>query len=144
MNDTKKDPNNNPNKTYNNETVTHNSTDQVIIKYIMNQELNALINYAIDILNHPHNPGIVRKRHNRDRHLAHTVEAAANYDKVERLGLNRRILDQQRLAEPMDENHNLAEPHARGQILRPQAQRGLATRQGIDEASRLEIEGPAG
>ena len=52
-----------------------------------------------------------------DRQFAQMVEVAARYDKVVRIGVNWGSLDQELLAELMDDNAKLAEPHAPGQIM---------------------------
>jgi (E)-4-hydroxy-3-methylbut-2-enyl-diphosphate synthase len=50
------------------------------------------------------NPGNVGKGNKRDRQFAMMVEAAARYDKVVRIGVNWGSLDQELLAQLMDEN----------------------------------------
>ena len=63
------------------------------------------------------NPGNVGKGDKRDRQFAQMVEVAAKYDKVVRIGVNWGSLDQELLAELMDENAKLAEPHEPQQIM---------------------------
>ena len=63
------------------------------------------------------NPGNVGKGDKGDRQFAQMVEVAARYDKVVRIGVNWGSLDQELLAELMDDNAKLAEPHAAGQIM---------------------------
>jgi (E)-4-hydroxy-3-methylbut-2-enyl-diphosphate synthase len=63
------------------------------------------------------NPGNVGKGDKRDRQFAQMVEVAARYDKVVRIGVNWGSLDQELLAELMDENAKLAEPHEPQQVM---------------------------
>lgn len=63
------------------------------------------------------NPGNVGKGDKRDRQFAQMVEVAAQHDKVVRIGVNWGSLDQELLAELMDENAKLAEPHEPQQIM---------------------------
>ncbi len=63
------------------------------------------------------NPGNVGKGEKKDRQFAQMVEVAAKYDKVVRIGVNWGSLDQELLAELMDENAQLAEPHEPQQIM---------------------------
>ena len=56
------------------------------------------------------NPGNVGKGDKRDRQFAMMVEAAAKYDKVVRIGVNWGSLDQELLAELMDQNARRAQP----------------------------------
>jgi len=63
------------------------------------------------------NPGNVGKGDKRDRQFAQMVEAAAKYDKAVRIGVNWGSLDQELLAELMDENARLPEPHEPQQIM---------------------------
>ncbi|WP_077036021.1 flavodoxin-dependent (E)-4-hydroxy-3-methylbut-2-enyl-diphosphate synthase [Pelomonas sp. KK5] len=56
------------------------------------------------------NPGNVGKGDKKDRQFAMMVEAAMKYDKVVRIGVNWGSLDQELLAQLMDENANRAEP----------------------------------
>ena len=63
------------------------------------------------------NPGNVGKGDKGDRQFAQMVEVAARHDKVVRIGVNWGSLDQELLAELMDDNAKLAEPHAPGQII---------------------------
>jgi (E)-4-hydroxy-3-methylbut-2-enyl-diphosphate synthase len=56
------------------------------------------------------NPGNVGKGDKRDRQFAMMVEAAAKYDKVVRIGVNWGSLDQELLAQFMDENARRAVP----------------------------------
>jgi len=63
------------------------------------------------------NPGNVGKGEKKDRQFAQMVEVAAKYDKVVRIGVNWGSLDQELLAELMDENAKLADPHEPQQIM---------------------------
>jgi (E)-4-hydroxy-3-methylbut-2-enyl-diphosphate synthase len=63
------------------------------------------------------NPGNVGKGEKKDKQFAQMVEVAAKYDKVVRIGVNWGSLDQELLAELMDENAKLAEPHEPQQIM---------------------------
>jgi (E)-4-hydroxy-3-methylbut-2-enyl-diphosphate synthase len=63
------------------------------------------------------NPGNVGKGDKRDRQFAQMVEAAAKFDKPVRIGVNWGSLDQELLAQLMDENAKLAEPHEPQQIM---------------------------
>jgi (E)-4-hydroxy-3-methylbut-2-enyl-diphosphate synthase len=63
------------------------------------------------------NPGNVGKGDKRDRQFAQMVEVAARYDKAVRIGVNWGSLDQELLAQLMDENAKLAEPHEPQQIM---------------------------
>ncbi len=63
------------------------------------------------------NPGNVGKGDKGDRQFAQMVEVAARHDKVVRIGVNWGSLDQELLAELMDDNGRLAEPHPPGQIM---------------------------
>ncbi|KQY88677.1 flavodoxin-dependent (E)-4-hydroxy-3-methylbut-2-enyl-diphosphate synthase [Pelomonas sp. Root1444] len=56
------------------------------------------------------NPGNVGKGDKKDRQFAMMVEAAAKYDKVVRIGVNWGSLDQELLAQFMDENAKRAQP----------------------------------
>ncbi|HEV6967352.1 flavodoxin-dependent (E)-4-hydroxy-3-methylbut-2-enyl-diphosphate synthase [Roseateles sp.] len=56
------------------------------------------------------NPGNVGKGDKRDRQFAQMIEAAIKYDKVVRIGVNWGSLDQELLAQFMDENARRAEP----------------------------------
>ena len=56
------------------------------------------------------NPGNVGKGDKKDRQFAMMVEAAAKYDKVVRIGVNWGSLDQELLAQFMDENARRAQP----------------------------------
>ncbi len=57
------------------------------------------------------NPGNVGKGKKRDRQFATMVELACKYDKAVRIGVNWGSMDQALLAELMDENARLNEPH---------------------------------
>ena len=57
------------------------------------------------------NPGNVGKGKKRDRQFATMVELACKYDKAVRIGVNWGSMDQALLAELMDENARLDEPH---------------------------------
>ncbi len=63
------------------------------------------------------NPGNVGKGDKRDRQFAQMVEVAAKYNKVVRIGVNWGSLDQELLAQMMDDNGKLAEPHLPQQIM---------------------------
>ncbi len=63
------------------------------------------------------NPGNVGKGDKRDKQFAQMVEVAAKYDKVVRIGVNWGSLDQELLAQMMDENGKLAEPFEPQQIM---------------------------
>src|SRR5512147_1170908 len=63
------------------------------------------------------NPGNVGKGDKRDRQFAQMVEVAAKYDKAVRIGVNWGSLDQELLAQMMDENGKLAEPHEPQQVM---------------------------
>src|SRR5512139_2944410 len=63
------------------------------------------------------NPGNVGKGDKRDRQFAQMVEVAARYDKVVRIGVNWGSLDQELLAQLMDENAKLPDPHEPQQIM---------------------------
>ena len=63
------------------------------------------------------NPGNVGKGDKRDKQFAQMIEAAARYDKVVRIGVNWGSLDQELLAQMMDENGRRAEPFEPQQIM---------------------------
>ncbi|MBX3621927.1 MAG: flavodoxin-dependent (E)-4-hydroxy-3-methylbut-2-enyl-diphosphate synthase [Rhizobacter sp.] len=63
------------------------------------------------------NPGNVGKGDKRDRQFAQMVEVAARHDKVVRIGVNWGSLDQELLAQMMDDNGRLAEPFEPQQIM---------------------------
>ena len=63
------------------------------------------------------NPGNVGKGDKRDRQFAMMVEAAAKYDKVVRIGVNWGSLDQELLAELMDNNAARARPLDAKQVM---------------------------
>ena len=63
------------------------------------------------------NPGNVGKGDKKDRQFAQMVEVAAKYAKTVRIGVNWGSLDQELLAQMMDENAKLAEPHEPQQIM---------------------------
>ena len=63
------------------------------------------------------NPGNVGKGDKRDRQFAQMVEIAAKHDKAVRIGVNWGSLDQELLAQMMDENAKSAEPHDAQQIM---------------------------
>jgi (E)-4-hydroxy-3-methylbut-2-enyl-diphosphate synthase len=63
------------------------------------------------------NPGNVGKGDKGDRQFAQMVEIAARHDKAVRIGVNWGSLDQELLAELMDENAKLPEPHEPQQIM---------------------------
>lgn len=63
------------------------------------------------------NPGNVGKGDKKDRQFAMMVEAAARYDKVVRIGVNWGSLDQELLAELMDQNGRRARPLDAKQVM---------------------------
>lgn len=63
------------------------------------------------------NPGNVGKGDKKDKQFAQMVEVAAKYGKPVRIGVNWGSLDQELLAQMMDENGRLAEPHEPQQIM---------------------------
>jgi (E)-4-hydroxy-3-methylbut-2-enyl-diphosphate synthase len=63
------------------------------------------------------NPGNVGKGDKRDRQFAQMIEAAIKYDKVVRIGVNWGSLDQELLAELMDQNALRAEPWDAKQVM---------------------------
>lgn len=63
------------------------------------------------------NPGNVGKGDKRDRQFAQMIEAAARHDKVVRIGVNWGSLDQELLAQMMDENGRRAVPFEPQQIM---------------------------
>ncbi len=56
------------------------------------------------------NPGNVGKGDKKDKQFGHMIEAAMKYDKVVRIGVNWGSLDQELLAQFMDENARRAQP----------------------------------
>jgi (E)-4-hydroxy-3-methylbut-2-enyl-diphosphate synthase len=63
------------------------------------------------------NPGNVGKGDKRDRQFAQMVEIAAKHDKAVRIGVNWGSLDQELLAQMMDDNGRLPEPFEPKQIM---------------------------
>jgi (E)-4-hydroxy-3-methylbut-2-enyl-diphosphate synthase len=63
------------------------------------------------------NPGNVGKGDKRDRQFAMMVEAAVKYDKVVRIGVNWGSLDQELLAQLMDDNAKRPEPRDAKQVM---------------------------
>ncbi|MGE4051306.1 MAG: flavodoxin-dependent (E)-4-hydroxy-3-methylbut-2-enyl-diphosphate synthase, partial [Piscinibacter sp.] len=63
------------------------------------------------------NPGNVGKGDKKDRQFAQMVEVAAKYAKPVRIGVNWGSLDQELLAQMMDENARLPEPHEPQQVM---------------------------
>jgi (E)-4-hydroxy-3-methylbut-2-enyl-diphosphate synthase len=63
------------------------------------------------------NPGNVGKGDKRDRQFAQMIEVAARHAKAVRIGVNWGSLDQELLAELMDENARLADPHEPQQVM---------------------------
>jgi (E)-4-hydroxy-3-methylbut-2-enyl-diphosphate synthase len=63
------------------------------------------------------NPGNVGKGDKRDRQFAQMVEAAIRHDKVVRIGVNWGSLDQELLAQMMDDNGRLAQPAEPQQVM---------------------------
>ena len=79
------------------------------------------------------NPGNVGKGAKGDRQFAQIVEIAAKHDKAVRIGVNWGSLDQELLAQMMDDNARLAEPFDAQQIM----YRALIT-SAIESAKRAE------
>ena len=63
------------------------------------------------------NPGNVGKGNKRDRQFGMMVEAAAKYDKVVRIGVNWGSLDQELLADLMDQNARRPQPVDAKQVM---------------------------
>jgi (E)-4-hydroxy-3-methylbut-2-enyl-diphosphate synthase len=63
------------------------------------------------------NPGNVGKGDKKDRQFAQMIEAAIKYDKVVRIGVNWGSLDQELLAELMDQNAQRADPWDAKQVM---------------------------
>ncbi len=63
------------------------------------------------------NPGNVGKGDKRDRQFAMMIEAAAKYDKVVRIGVNWGSLDQELLADLMDQNAHRPQPVDAKQVM---------------------------
>ena len=63
------------------------------------------------------NPGNVGKGDKGDRQFAQMIESAAKYDKAVRIGVNWGSLDQDLLANMMDQNAKLPEPYEPQQVL---------------------------
>lgn len=63
------------------------------------------------------NPGNVGKGDKKDRQFAQMIEAALKYDKPVRIGVNWGSLDQELLAQLMDENANRAAPWEARQVM---------------------------
>ncbi len=63
------------------------------------------------------NPGNVGKGKKRDEQFATMIELACKYDKAVRIGVNWGSMDQALLAELMDENAQLAEPHDAHEVM---------------------------
>ena len=63
------------------------------------------------------NPGNVGKGDKRDRQFGQMIEAAVRYDKVVRIGVNWGSLDQELLAQMMDENARRAQPLDAKQVM---------------------------
>jgi (E)-4-hydroxy-3-methylbut-2-enyl-diphosphate synthase len=82
------------------------------------------------------NPGNVGKGDKRDKQFAQMVEVAAKHDKVVRIGVNWGSLDQELLAQMMDENGRRAEPFEPQQIM----YRAIVT-SAIESAKRAEAIG---
>ena len=85
------------------------------------------------------NPGNVGKGDKGDRQFAQMIEIAAKLDKVVRIGVNWGSLDSELLAQMMDDNAKLAEPHPPQQIM----YRALIT-SAITSAKRAEALGLSG
>jgi (E)-4-hydroxy-3-methylbut-2-enyl-diphosphate synthase len=63
------------------------------------------------------NPGNVGKGEKGDRQFAQMIETAVKYDKAVRIGVNWGSLDQELLAQMMDDNARLAEPSEPQQVM---------------------------
>jgi (E)-4-hydroxy-3-methylbut-2-enyl-diphosphate synthase len=63
------------------------------------------------------NPGNVGKGDKRDRQFGQMIEAALKYDKVVRIGVNWGSLDQELMAQLMDENGRRAQPWEARQVM---------------------------
>jgi (E)-4-hydroxy-3-methylbut-2-enyl-diphosphate synthase len=63
------------------------------------------------------NPGNVGKGDKRDKQFAQMIEAAIRYDKVVRIGVNWGSLDQELLAQMMDDNAKYPNPHEPQQVM---------------------------
>jgi (E)-4-hydroxy-3-methylbut-2-enyl-diphosphate synthase len=63
------------------------------------------------------NPGNVGKGDKRDRQFAQMIEAAMRHDKVVRIGVNWGSLDQELLAQMMDDNARRPQPHDAKQVM---------------------------
>ncbi len=63
------------------------------------------------------NPGNVGKGDKKDRQFAQMIEAALQYDKVVRIGVNWGSLDQELMAQLMDENGRRAQPWEARQVM---------------------------
>jgi (E)-4-hydroxy-3-methylbut-2-enyl-diphosphate synthase len=63
------------------------------------------------------NPGNVGKGDKKDRQFAQMIEAAVRHDKVVRIGVNWGSLDQELLAELMDQNARRAQPRDAKQVM---------------------------
>ena len=63
------------------------------------------------------NPGNVGKGDKKDRQFAQMIEAATRHDKVVRIGVNWGSLDQELLAELMDQNARRAQPRDAKQVM---------------------------
>ena len=63
------------------------------------------------------NPGNVGKGHKRDRQFAQMIEAACRHDKVVRIGVNWGSLDQELLAQMMDDNAGRPSPWDAKQVM---------------------------
>ncbi len=63
------------------------------------------------------NPGNVGKGDKKDRQFAQMIEAAVKFDKVVRIGVNWGSLDQELLAELMDQNARRAQPRDAKQVM---------------------------
>jgi len=63
------------------------------------------------------NPGNVGKGDKKDRQFAQMIEAAIKYDKVVRIGVNWGSLDQELLAQMMDDNARRAQPWDAKQVM---------------------------
>ncbi len=64
------------------------------------------------------NPGNVGKGSKRDEQFASMIEAAINYDKAVRIGVNWGSMDQAKMARMMDENAKLANPLSSDALMR--------------------------
>jgi (E)-4-hydroxy-3-methylbut-2-enyl-diphosphate synthase len=82
------------------------------------------------------NPGNVGRGARRDEQFATLIETAARLGKAVRIGVNWGSLDQELLARMMDENAQLARPHAPDEVMRH-----ALIASALDSAARAEVLG---